>query len=60
MRLAQGGRPSARGSMRLKGFAEEFAEEVAKLMRLPFTSAPNKFAELAAHDTLVELSACST
>ena len=26
------------------------------LTQLPFTSAPNKFAELAAHDTLVELS----
>ena len=39
-----------------KGFAEEFAKEVSNLTRLPFTSAPNKFAELAAHDTLVELS----
>jgi fumarate hydratase class II len=29
---------------------------MANLTRLPFTSAPNKFAELAAHDTLVELS----
>jgi len=29
---------------------------VASLTQLPFTSAPNKFAELAAHDTLVELS----
>ena len=47
---------SAPGSTRPKGFAEAFADEVANLTQLPFTSAPNKFAELAAHDTLVELS----
>ena len=47
---------SAPGSMRRKGFAEGFAKEIANLTRLPFTSAPNKFAELAAHDTMVELS----
>ena len=49
-------RRSALGSTRRLDFAEEFAKEVANLTRLPFTSAPNKFAELAAHDTLVELS----
>jgi fumarate hydratase class II len=42
--------------MRPRAFAEAFAKEVANLTQLPFTSAPNKFAELAAHDTLVELS----
>jgi fumarate hydratase, class II len=56
MRLAQGGTAVGTGLNAPKGFAEEFAKEVAKLTQLPFTSAPNKFAELAAHDTLVELS----
>jgi fumarate hydratase class II len=55
-RLAQGGTAVGTGLNAPKGFAEEFAKEVANLTRLPFTSAPNKFAELAAHDTLVELS----
>jgi fumarate hydratase class II len=56
MRLAQGGTAVGTGLNAPKGFAEAFAAEVANLTQLPFTSAPNKFAELAAHDTLVELS----
>ena len=56
MRLAQGGTAVGTGLNAPKGFAEAFAMEVANLSQLPFTSAPNKFAELAAHDTLVELS----
>src|SRR5438874_10088265 len=56
MRLAQGGTAVGTGLNAPKGFAEAFAKEVSNLTRLPFTSAPNKFAELAAHDTLVELS----
>ncbi len=55
-RVAQGGTAVGTGLNAPKGFAEEFAKEVAKLTQLPFTSAPNKFAELAAHDTMVELS----
>jgi fumarate hydratase class II len=55
-RLAQGGTAVGTGLNAPKGFADEFAKEVANLTQLPFTSAPNKFAELAAHDTLVELS----
>ena len=55
-RLAQGGTAVGTGLNAPKGFAQEFAKEVAKLTQLPFTSAPNKFAELAAHDTMVELS----
>jgi len=55
-RLAQGGTAVGTGLNAPNGFAEEFAREVARLTQLPFTSAPNKFAELAAHDTLVELS----
>ena len=56
LRLAQGGTAVGTGLNAPKGFAEEFAKEVANLTQLPFTSAPNKFAELAAHDTMVELS----
>ena len=56
MRLAQGGTAVGTGLNAPKGFAAAFAKEVANLSQLPFTSAPNKFAELAAHDTLVELS----
>src|SRR5438067_5468944 len=55
LRLAQGGTAVGTGLNAPKGFAAEFAKEVAKLTQLPFTSAPNKFAELAAHDTMVEL-----
>jgi fumarate hydratase class II len=56
MRLAQGGTAVGTGLNAPTGFAEGFAKEVSRLTQLPFTSAPNKFAELAAHDTLVELS----
>src|SRR3954451_16608424 len=56
LQLAQGGTAVGTGLNAPKGFAAAFAEEVAKLTKLPFRSAPNKFAELAAHDTLVELS----
>ncbi len=56
LRLAQGGTAVGTGLNAPKGFADAFAKEVANLTQLPFTSAPNKFAELAAHDTLVELS----
>lgn len=55
-RLAQGGTAVGTGLNAPKGFAEAFASEVSNLTQLPFTSAPNKFAELAAHDTMVELS----
>jgi len=56
LQLAQGGTAVGTGLNAPKGFAEAFAAEVARLTKLPFRSAPNKFAELAAHDTLVELS----
>jgi fumarate hydratase, class II len=54
--LAQGGTAVGTGLNAPPRFAEDFAEEVAKLTRLPFETAPNKFEALAAHDTLVELS----
>ena len=56
MRLAQGGTAVGTGLNAPKGFGAEFAKEVASLTQLPFTSAPNKFAEMGAHDTMVELS----
>jgi len=54
--LAQGGTAVGTGLNAPAGFAEAFAKEIANLTRLPFTTAPNKFAEMAAHDTMVELS----
>lgn len=38
-------------------FAERVARQIAKLTDLPFVTAPNKFAGLAAHDALVMASA---
>jgi fumarate hydratase, class II len=55
-RLAQGGTAVGTGLNAPAGFAEAFAAEIAKLTRLPFETAPNKFEALASHDTLVELS----
>jgi fumarate hydratase class II len=55
-RLAQGGTAVGTGLNAPEGFAEAFAIEIAKLTRLPFETAPNKFEALASHDTLVELS----
>jgi fumarate hydratase class II len=54
--LAQGGTAVGTGLNAPQGFAEAFAKEMANLTRLPFKTAPNKFAEMAAHDTMVELS----
>jgi len=54
--LAQGGTAVGTGLNAPAGFAEDFAEEIARLTRLPFETAPNKFEALASHDTLVELS----
>jgi len=55
-KLAQGGTAVGTGLNAPKGFADGFAKEIANLTRLPFTSAPNKYAEMAAHDTMVEVS----
>jgi len=54
--LAQGGTAVGTGLNAPAGFAEAFAEEVARLTRIAFRTAPNKFESLASHDTLVELS----
>src|SRR6185295_6303468 len=55
-RLAQGGTAVGTGLNAPEGFGADFAKEMANLTRLPFTTAPNKFAEMAAHDQMVELS----
>ena len=54
--LAQGGTAVGTGLNAKIGFAEAFADEVAKITGLPFITAPNKFEALAANDALVELS----
>jgi fumarate hydratase class II len=53
MELAQGGTAVGTGLNAPKGFAEKVAARIAKLTDLPFTSAPNKFEALAAHDAMV-------
>jgi fumarate hydratase class II len=54
--LAQGGTAVGTGLNTTPGFVEIFIDEVVKITGLPFTSAPNKFAALASHDTMVEIS----
>lgn len=54
--LAQGGTAVGTGLNAKKGFAEDFAAQVAKITGQPFVSAENKFEALAAHDALVETS----
>ncbi|MGD9868727.1 MAG: class II fumarate hydratase [Hyphomicrobiales bacterium] len=54
--LAQGGTAVGTGVNSKKAFARKFAHHVAKLTKLPFVTAPNKFEALAAHDAIVELS----
>ncbi|HXY92918.1 MAG TPA: class II fumarate hydratase, partial [Acidimicrobiia bacterium] len=51
--LAIGGTAVGTGLNTHPEFAERCAAEIARLTGLPFVSAPNKFAALAAHDALV-------
>jgi fumarate hydratase class II len=53
MELAQGGTAVGTGRASPVGFADAVATEIAGLTSLPFTSAPNKFEALAAHDAMV-------
>ncbi len=53
--LAQGGTAVGTGLNTREGFAEAFAFRMAQETGLPFTSAPNKFEALAAHDAIVYL-----
>ncbi|OGT37503.1 MAG: fumarate hydratase, class II [Gammaproteobacteria bacterium RIFCSPHIGHO2_12_FULL_37_14] len=51
--LAIGGTAVGTGLNTHPQFAEKTAEKIAELTDLPFVSAPNKFAALAAHDAFV-------
>jgi fumarate hydratase class II len=51
--LAQGGTAVGTGLNAPRGFAEKFAEELARETGLSFETAPNKFEALAAQDALV-------
>jgi fumarate hydratase class II len=53
MQLAQGGTAVGTGLNAPVGFAEKVAEKIAAITGLGFTSAPNKFEALAAHDAMV-------
>ena len=53
MQLAQGGTAVGTGLNAPPGFAELIADRISAITRLPFTSAPNKFEALAAHDAMV-------
>lgn len=53
MQLAQGGTAVGTGLNAPVGFAEAVAEKIAEITGLKFTSAPNKFEALAAHDAMV-------
>jgi fumarate hydratase, class II len=55
-RLALGGTAVGTGINAAPGFAEAAAAEIAKLTKLPFLSAPNKFTVQGSHDALVQLS----
>jgi fumarate hydratase, class II len=52
--LAIGGTAVGTGLNSPNGFGEKVAATIAELTGLPFVSAPNKFAALAAHDALVD------
>lgn len=51
--LALGGTAVGTGINTPPHYAERVAENIAKLTRLPFVTAPNKFEALATHDALV-------
>lgn len=52
--LAQGGTAVGTGLNSIEGFDADIAAEISKETGIPFTTAPNKFEALAAHDALVE------
>ena len=54
--LAIGGTAVGTGLNAPEGFAERCASTLAELTGLPFVSAPNKFAALAAHDAVIAAS----
>merc|ERR1712232_121010 len=54
--LAQGGTAVGTGLNAPKNFGDSVAAKLKEITGLPFTSSPNKFESMAAHDALVELS----
>jgi fumarate hydratase class II len=54
--LAQGGTAVGTGINSKKGFDKKIIKEIANYTKIPFKPAPNKFAELAAHDSIVNFS----
>lgn len=54
--LTLGGTAVGTGLNTLKGFDSAVAKEIAKLTKLPFKTAKNKFAAQGAHNALVQLS----
>jgi fumarate hydratase, class II len=52
--VALGGTAVGTGLNAPKGYSELVAKKIAEFSGLPFTSAPNKFEALAAHDGIVE------
>jgi fumarate hydratase class II len=55
-RLALGGTAVGTGLNAAPGFADAATAEIARLTKLPFVGAPNKFAAQGAHDAVVQLS----
>ena len=53
MQLAQGGTAVGTGLNAPVGFDRMVADRIAAITHLPFTTAPNKFEALAAHDAMV-------
>ena len=53
MELAQGGTAVGTGLNAPIGFDRMVAEHIAAITHLPFTTAPNKFEALAAHDAMI-------
>ena len=54
--LAQGGTAVGTGINSKKNFDKKIVKEISKFTKMKFKPAPNKFAELAAHDAIVNFS----
>tara|TARA_A100001011_G_scaffold13178_1_gene14063 strand:+ start:584 stop:1972 length:1389 start_codon:yes stop_codon:yes gene_type:complete len=54
--LAQGGTAVGTGVNSRKGFDKKIVKEIKNYTKIPFRPAKNKFAELAAHDSIVNFS----
>jgi len=54
--LAQGGTAVGTGLNTRKNFDKQIIKEISKITKLPFKVSPNKFAALAAHDSIVNFS----